>query len=65
MRLTADYRVEVHNKDVEIVNADEKIALSWLRKLDGKQHTPLSLQRADASSLMIGGGPFLLRSCIG
>ncbi|EGP54306.1 hypothetical protein G3A56_23360 [Rhizobium oryzihabitans] len=57
MKLIVDYRTGVHNSDVEIANADPQVTLSWLKKLDGMQHTLLNVSRLDGSCLMVGGGP--------
>jgi hypothetical protein len=57
MRLTADNRDGVHSWNIEVPDADENVAMDWLSKLDGKQHTLLSLEREDGWQLMVGGGP--------
>lgn len=57
MKLIVDYRIGVHNNDIEITNADDQITLSWLKKLDGTQHTLINLSRSDGSCFMVGGGP--------
>jgi len=56
MQLTVDCRVGVHNQDIKVANAGVDVVLSWLKKLDGKQHTLINLKRSDGSHLMIGGG---------
>ncbi|WP_246726324.1 hypothetical protein [Rhizobium rhizogenes] len=43
--------------DVEISDANVNEALEWLLKLNGKQHTLLSLEREDGWRIMVGGGP--------
>ncbi|MFS8051103.1 hypothetical protein [Rhizobium sp. BR 314] len=58
MRLITDTRNGNHNLDVEVPDADVKVVLDWLSRLDGKQHTLLSLERKDGWQLMVGGGPF-------
>ncbi|MDR0780597.1 MAG: hypothetical protein LBF16_07880 [Pseudomonadales bacterium] len=57
MQLTVDCRTGVHNENTGVANAGVDVVLSWLKKLDGKQHTLINLERLDGSSLMIGGGP--------
>ena len=58
MQLIADTRDGVYNQNNKLLCFDEKTALGWLSKLDGKQHTLLSLERDDGWQLMVGGGPF-------
>jgi hypothetical protein len=55
MRLTADARDGVHNVDVEISDANVNEALEWLLKLNGKQHTLLSLEREDGWRILGNG----------
>jgi len=57
MQLTVDCRAGVHNENTEVANAGVDAVLSWLKKLDGKRHTLINLERSDGSRLMIGGGP--------
>ena len=57
MQLIADNREGVHNQEVKIDFVDKNVAMKWLVKLDGSQHTLLSFKREDDWSLMIGGGP--------
>jgi hypothetical protein len=57
MQLIVDCLSGVHNQNTEVANADADVVLSWLKKLDGKQHTLINLERSDGSNLMIGGGP--------
>ena len=57
MRLTIDSRDGVHNRDAVVFHAGEQVAMVWLSKLNGKQHTLLSLDRDDGWQLMVGGGP--------
>jgi hypothetical protein len=56
MILTIDDRDGIHNMDVEASISDDRSALDWLLKLDGKKHTLLSIERGDGWQLMIGGG---------
>jgi|GEM_PF-3623560 len=57
MQLIIDNRTGVQNQDIEIYSSEDKIALELLSKLDGNQHTMLSLKRKDGWQLIIGGGP--------
>lgn len=56
MRFTIDNRGDVHNLDIAAYISDDRSALGWLLKLDGKHHTLLSIERGDGWQLMIGGG---------
>jgi hypothetical protein len=57
MQLIADNRVGVHNQETKVSCVGEEVALDWLSKLDGRQHTLLSFERQDGWQLMVGGGP--------
>jgi len=57
MQLIIDNRTGIQNQDVEVSSSEDKVALNLLSKLDGNQHTLLSLEREDGWQLMIGGGP--------
>jgi len=59
MKLIIDNRIGAHNKDDVLLNADEHESLTAFHKLNGVQHTLLSLERPDGWQLMIGGGPGL------
>jgi hypothetical protein len=59
MKLIIDNRTGVYNQDDVIFNADEHKSLTSFYKLNGVQHTLLSLERPDGWQLMIGGGPDL------
>lgn len=57
MQLTIDKREGVHNLNIGVPDADEMVTLDWLSKLNGQQHTLISLERDDGWQVMVGGGP--------
>lgn len=57
MQLIADNRVGVHNQKIMVAGVSKEMALDWLSKLNGRQHTLLSFERQDGWQLMVGGGP--------
>lgn len=57
MQLIVDNRVGVHNQEITVASVGKEMALDWLSKLNGRQHTLLSFERQDGWQLMVGGGP--------
>ena len=57
MQLNIDKREGVHNLNIRVPDADEIVTLNWLSKLNGQQHTLISLERDDGWQVMVGGGP--------
>ena len=56
MQLSVDCWIGVLNQDIDVANVAADVAISWLKKLDGKQHTLVALKRSDGAYMMIGGG---------
>ena len=57
MKLTLDNRTGNLNRDTECDNCDREVLIEYLNKLNGNNHTLLSIEREDSSRLDVGGGP--------
>ncbi|WP_139133883.1 MULTISPECIES: hypothetical protein [Pseudomonas] len=56
MKLFIDYRVANKSSDVELECHEVEHALAALRRLNGREHTLLSIERSDGWQLCVGGG---------